>query len=138
MIIIYLLITIFMCANVISDMIGLAITSCQINDINKIELTEKKKKLCLILIKNADKVSSVLSDVVGDICGILSGAGGATITIILTQSIKYPSLSLLIGAMVSSFIACFTVLLKSISKSYAIKNSTKIVISISKFLSIFS
>lgn len=133
-----LLIVVFMLANVFVDMIGLAITTCQINDIDKINVDEKKKNTCLSLIKNADKVSSILSDVIGDICGILSGAGGATITIILTESITYPSLTLLVGALVSSLIACITVLLKSISKAYAIKHSIKIVLVISGFLSIFS
>ena len=37
------------------------------------------------LVKNADKVSSVLNDVIGDVCGILSGAAGASIVVLIVK-----------------------------------------------------
>ena len=41
----------------------------------------KGSREAISLVKNAEKVSSFASDVVGDICGILSGAVGAALVI---------------------------------------------------------
>lgn len=132
---VFLLIT-FMMLNVFSDMLGLAITSCQIEELKKENLSRNLKCRCLVLIKNSDKVSSILCDVVGDISGILCGVSGTTITIIISSTFKIVSLNILFGSIVSAIIAGLTVLFKAIAKNYAVNNSLKLVKSTAKFLDI--
>ena len=81
-----ILLIIFMALNVLSDMLGLAITSCQIERLSR-EVSDKKVyDKCITLIKNSDKVSSILCDVVGDVCGILCGVSGSMISILLSKN----------------------------------------------------
>ncbi len=136
-----LLLFIFMFLNVFSDMIGLAITSCQIGDLKR-EVEEKKIKeniyrKCLYMIKNSDKVSSILCDVVGDICGILCGVSATILTNLIISNDSLVSLYVFMGAVVSSLIAGLTVFFKAIAKDYAVKNSVSIVKKISAFILIF-
>ena len=128
------LIVLFMAVNIISDMLGLAITSCQIEQIEREAIDKKLKNKCKRLIQNSDKVSSILCDVVGDICGILCGVSGSIVSIYISNSIDVPSLIVFIGGAVSALIAGVTVLFKSISKNYAVNNAKNIVIKIGKFL----
>ncbi len=121
------LLFIFTFLNVISDMIGLAITACQIEELKKEKIEKHLFEKCMFLIKNSDKVSSLLCDVVGDISGILCGASGTMIAMIISSFFNFQGFNILIVALVSSFIAGITVLFKAIAKRYAIENSLKIV-----------
>ena len=85
--------------------------------------------------KNADKVSSFCCDVVGDVCGIISGSASAAITVLLVS--KYDFNILLTTLIVSSFIAAITIGGKAIGKSFAINKSDIILYEFSKFVSIF-
>lgn len=130
-----LVLCIFLILNVISDMYGLAITSCQIEELKK-EITDKNLyNKCLNLIKNSDKVSSILCDVVGDISGILCGVSGTIITIICASQIGFLKVNIILGAIISALIAGITVLLKAIAKNYALKNSLKLVKKSAKIIS---
>ena len=122
------LLIIFMLFNILSDMIGLAIVSCQVEELKKENLDKKLFNKCLKLIKNSDKVSTILCDVIGDACGILCGVSGSILSIIISKKIIFGSFSgVLAGAIISSLIVGLTVLFKAISKKYAIINSVKIV-----------
>ncbi len=85
--------------------------------------------------KNAEKVSSFCCDVVGDICGIISGASGTTITILISQSFNFNVL--VTGLFVAAIIASLTIGGKAIGKSYAINNSNIILFRFAKFISHF-
>ena len=122
----------FMSLNIFSDMIGLAITSCQTNKIKKLNISQKEKTMCIFLIKNSDKVSSILCDVIGDACGILCGAGASILAIILSNMAGISSI--LFGVLISSVVVCLTVLIKAVTKNYAINNSLKIVRLCSKII----
>ncbi len=85
--------------------------------------------------KNAEKVSSFCCDVVGDICGIISGASGTTITILISESSGFNLL--VTGLIVAAIIASLTIGGKAIGKSFAINNSTIILYRFAKFISHF-
>ena len=85
--------------------------------------------------KNAEKVSSFCCDVVGDICGIISGASGTTITILISETFGINLL--VVGLLVAATIASITIGGKAIGKSYAINNSNIILYRFAKFISIF-
>lgn len=115
----------FMVISALFDMIGVAVTSLTPE---KLERQSGKKgyltakKLC----NNREKVSSFCGDVVGDICGILSGAGG--VSLVLAMHIQEASLYFLATCLTSSFIAGLTIFGKAILKGYAVDNCEKVVL----------
>ncbi|MBO4419424.1 MAG: hypothetical protein J5789_06355 [Oscillospiraceae bacterium] len=78
------------------------------------------------LLRNAGKVSSVCNDVVGDICGIISGAAAAVIAVEAWNSIQRPSLKV-IQLLLSALVAALTILGKAFCKQLALDHSTAIV-----------
>ena len=93
-------------------------------------------KIGVKLIKNASKVSSICCDVVGDICGIISGSAGVTIVALI---IKITNINeLLISLLVTALISSLTIGGKAIGKNVAINKSTEVVTIVAKILSIFS
>ncbi len=121
----------FIVISVIFDMIGVAVTSTDLENLEK-HSSDKgfktAKKLCL----NTDKVSSFCGDVVGDICGILSGAGG--VSLVVNLHILNPSVYFLITCLVSSLIAGLTIFGKAVFKRYAVDNCESVVLYIGKIL----
>ena len=85
--------------------------------------------------KNADKVSSFCNDVIGDICGIVSGSAGVTIATSLSE--KLNTSVLYTGLVITALTAALTIGGKAFFKSIAIKNSNQIVHMTAKVLSIF-
>jgi len=135
--IIAILITfIFIIIGIIFDTIGVAVTSGDITVFNSMSSRKiKSGKIGVYLIKNASKVSSICCDVIGDVCGIVSGACGAIIVTIITEKTNYNSL--VIAVLVSAIISSLTIGGKAAEKSYAMAESTKIIKMVSSVLSIF-
>ena len=121
----------FIAVSVIFDMVAVAITSLELD---KLELhkDEKHYKTALKLFLNREKVSSFCGDVVGDICGILSGAGG--VSLVLNMHISDPSIDFLVTCLVSSLIAGITIFGKAIMKSYSVTNCESVVLNTAKLL----
>lgn len=130
------IVIIFILIGVLFDMIGVAITSADESPFHaKSSKKVKGAKTAVRLLKNADRVSSFCNDVIGDICGILSGSAGITIaTAIINQFHFNP---FVVSLLVTSVIASLTIGGKAIGKGIAIKNNTEIVYSFSKVLSYF-
>lgn len=121
---------------VIFDIIGIAVTSAPKTPF--ISMSAKKvrgAKQSLYLIKNADLVSNFCNDVVGDICGIISGAAGSMLVLKMFFSGLNPDI---LAALMSGLIAAMTVGAKSLGKSLAISNSKQIIYGVGCFLSFFS
>lgn len=127
----------FILIGILFDIIGLAVTSGDEISFNSMSSRKVKGgKIGVRIMKNAPKVSSICQDVVGDICGIISGSAGVTIVALL---IKLTDINeLLLSLLVTSLISALTIGGKALGKNYAIKNSTLIVTKVCKFLSIFS
>jgi len=130
-----LIICLFIFISIVFDMIGIAITSCSE------EFFEAKERenipgatIALSMCKNSEKVCSFCADVIGDICGILSGAGGACVILSLSSTINNPTLMVIISTLVSAFIAGITIFGKACMKGKAIKNSNKIILKVGKIL----
>ena len=95
----------------------------------------KGAELGVRLIKKAPKVSSFCNDVIGDICGIISGSTGLTIAIIIAEKLNVPLL--FVTLIITALIAAMTIGGKAIGKSYAINKSNVILYRFVKVLSIF-
>lgn len=133
-----IIIVVFVTIAIITDMIGVAVTACEKEPF--IAMSSKKirgAKEGLSLVKNADKVSSLCADVIGDVCGILSGAAGASIVVKFAIDAKNTSLTVLIASLITAVIAGITIFGKAIGKRYAIDNCNKIMLRVGKFLSFF-
>ncbi|WDC83794.1 hypothetical protein PL321_14940 [Caloramator sp. mosi_1] len=65
---------------IIFDIIGVAVTAAEEAPFHSLASRKVKgAKTAVKLIRNADKVSNFCNDVIGDICGVVSGAAGAII-----------------------------------------------------------
>lgn len=116
---------------IIFDMIGVAVTTCAEYPFHAMASRKiKGAKTAIKLIKNKDKVSSFCNDVIGDICGIVSGTAG----VIIATSIAKDSIicSLLVTATISSL----TIGGKALGKKVAVNKSESITKILSKILSI--
>ena len=78
------------------------------------------------LLRNAGKVSSVCCDVVGDICGIISGTAAAVVAIEAWTNMQMVSQQI-IQLVLSALVAALTILGKAFCKQIALENSTVIV-----------
>lgn len=117
---------------VIFDLIAVAVTVGNEEDFHA-QASKKIKgaKTSIKMIRNSAKVSNFCADVIGDICGVLSGAISAMIAFKLTENYGMSSsLQFVFSAIVSSL----TVGGKAFTKEIAKKNSTKIIEFVSKFI----
>lgn len=116
---------------IVADIIGVAVTAVNIEPINA--MAAKKingAKTAVTLVKNASRVSNLCNDVIGDICGIVSGA--TSVSIAAQLLIQYPSInSVILSLLMSASVACLTVGGKALGKEFAMTNSTKIIYNIS-------
>ena len=116
------------CIGILFDILGVAVTSAEMAPL--VAMASRKvrgAKQALWMLRNADRVSSVCNDVVGDICGVISGSAGATLAIRsveLTQGVT----TFTVGIWVSAFIAALTVGGKAFGKRIAIERSRDIIL----------
>ena len=89
--------------------------------------------MTLRLLRKADFVANVCCDVVGDICGIVSGALGATLVVILGEDLAG---TLLLSALMAGLISAFTVGGKAVMKGVAVKNADKIMEFVGRLLDV--
>jgi CBS domain containing-hemolysin-like protein len=95
----------------------------------------KGAKTAVKLIKNNVKVSSVCNDIIGDICGIVSGGLGAVLAISISEQFNVDVA--IVTMLVAAFISSLTVGGKAICKSIAYKNADKILSRCSKIICLF-
>ena len=133
-----ILITILVIAiGIVFDMIGTAsLTSSEATFHAKSSKKIKGAKESLKLLKNSVKVASICNDVIGDICGIVSGGMGAMVAISLSKFIG--GNTVLASILVSSIISSLTVGGKAICKTIAIKKCDDIVFIVGKIKCIFN
>lgn len=123
--------------SIIFDGIAVAITACDKAPLASMAARKmKSSKIAVKLKSNADKVANICADVIGDICGIVSGA--CVIVIVYRILAVYPTLNaIIITILFSSTVAAVTVGGKAIMKSISYNNSKEIVMIVAKVLNIF-
>lgn len=126
----------FVFTGVLFDMIGISVARAEEKPFHSMSSKKiKGAKIAVKLIKNAEKVSAFCADVIGDVCGVMSGSAGIVIATSLSEKYNY---NLFITTLIiTGIIAATTVGGKAIGKSLAINKSEVIVYKFSKFLSIF-
>jgi CBS domain containing-hemolysin-like protein len=99
---------------------------------NKIKGAKRAVTFC----KNATKLGSVFADVIGDICGIVSGASGAALVVFIAKD-GGSTAELIASIGVSAVIGALTVGGKAIFKHFAIKYNKQIVFGFARFTTFF-
>lgn len=130
------LVLVFIILGIIFDIIGVAITTGE--DASFHSMSSKKikgSKTAVKFINNKDKVSSFCNDVIGDICGVLSGSGALAIAIKLSTSYKINTL--LITVIITALITAITIGGKALGKTIAVNKSNEITFFVAKFLNKF-
>ena len=121
MLLIFMIIT-----SIIFDVVGVSVTSCSLCRIQKGNDTDGDVNyVASVLIANAEKVNNICADVIGDICGVMSGACGASIVSVISDALGTDPL--LPSILVSAVIASVTVGGKALCKKIAVRNSESIV-----------
>ena len=126
----------FIGLGILFDIIGVSVTSSDEAVFHS--MNSRKVKGASIAVKfkkNADKVASFCNDVIGDICGIVSGAAGTTIAAIVIST--YDFNPLIVTLTVSATIAALTIGGKAVGKSFAINKSDIILYEFAKFVATF-
>ena len=121
---------------VVFDIIGVAVTSADEKVFHSMNSRKVKgANIAVKMVKNAEKVSNFCCDVIGDICGIISGASAASIATILSMNLK--TNPLFTSLLVAAILAALTIGGKALGKTFAINKSDIIIYKSSKFISYF-
>lgn len=126
----------FILLGIIFDIVGVAVTSGDEVAFHSMSSRKVKGgKIGVKLLKNTEKVSSICCDVIGDVCGIISGTSGV---VIVSLIIKLTDINeLLVSLLVTGLISALTIGGKAIGKGFAINKSKEIITIVSKILTIF-
>ena len=117
---------------IIFDVIGVAVTSADEKPFHSMASRKVPGAVEAIrLLRNAERVSSICNDVVGDICGVVSGSASATIAVQVLNNFDF-SLENVISLIMSALVAGLTVGGKAVGKTFAVHSCTKIVHSVGK------
>ena len=126
----------FVVIGIIFDIVGVAVNSADEKVFHSMNARQVKgSKVAVKFKKNADKVSSFCNDVIGDICGIISGAAGTTIAVNIANSLNVELL--FVNLTVAAIIAALTIGGKAMGKSFAMNKSDIILYEFAKIVSIF-
>lgn len=131
-----LLLIIVILIGVMFDMIGISVTVADIKTFNSMATKRVKgASLAVKFIKNAEKLSSFCNDVIGDICGIISGALASSISVILVNKFNLNLLATTLAT--TGVVAALTIGGKALGKGFAINKSNVILYHFSKVVSVF-
>ena len=118
------------------DMVGVAAAAARETPFHA--MAAKKvygSRMAITIVRNAEKVSSVCSDVIGDIAGVLSGAGALAVSVQLSRSMHvtgWHQEAVMIA--LTAFITSLTVGSKAVGKTLAIQSPTPIILFASRVL----
>ncbi len=113
---------------IIFDVIGVAVTSADEKPFHSMAARKVAgAQEAIKLLRNAERVSSICNDVIGDICGVVSGSAAATISAQLVAMKGFGAPATVISLVMSALVAGFTVGGKAIGKTFAMNSCTKIV-----------
>ena len=131
-----LILLLFIGLGIVFDIIGVAVTAADPRPFHSMAAhKEKGAKEALMLLRNADRVSSVCNDVVGDICGIVSGATSAVIVTQLQKGLNLQSVLVSVG--VTAVVSGMTIGGKAMGKPFAMNQSKRVVYLVGRFLHLF-
>ena len=128
-----LVLAVFIGLGIVFDMIGVAVTAADPKPFHSMAAhKEKGAREAIRLLQNANQVSSVCNDVVGDICGIVSGSTAAVIVTALQRDFNTTNVMISIG--VTALISGLTIGGKALFKKVAINECTAVVYRVARIM----
>ena len=130
-----ILLLVIILLNILFDIIGTAITAADVVPFSSMAARKVYgAKTAISLIKSADKVSNFCNDVIGDICGIISGAA-STYILIKINIVNFDNAYT--NALLGGFIAALTVGGKLFGKQFAINNCNDVIYKVAVVIRFF-
>lgn len=118
---------------VLFDLVGMAVASATEAPFHaKAAKKHKGAKEAIMLVRNAPKVSNICNDVIGDMCGVISGSIGALLSLNISNILNMDVI--VVGLIISAVIASLTVGGKAIGKKFAIKKCIEIIYFVGKVI----
>ena len=128
---------VFVLIGVMFDMVGVAVTAADESVFHSMAAKKVRgAKLAVKFKKNAEKVSSFCQDVIGDICGIVSGSTGAVISLKIME--YFNTNNIFITLVIMGIISTLTIGGKAIEKSIAMNKSNEILYRFAYIISYFT
>lgn len=128
-----LLLITFILIGIIFDIIGVAVTMADEEPLHAMNSKKiKAAKKAVSFKKNADKVSSFCNDVIGDICGVISGSAGIAVAITICKAFSLDEFW--VKLFITAIIASLTIGGKAYCKRIAMKKNKEIVYMTAKIL----
>ncbi len=139
MIVAFVILVVIILIGIIFDILGVAVTAVEEKPFHAMAASKVKgAKSSLALIKNASRVSNLCNDVVGDTCGIISGASAAYIVTQIDFS-EIPFMdATLFSMLLSGIVAAMTIGGKALGKDFSINNAKNIIKLAGRIISIFT
>lgn len=127
----------FVLLGILFDIIGTAVTAAEERPFHSMAAHKVPgAREALKLIRRANEVSSFCNDVVGDICGIISGSTAAVIVVRLQEALSFQSI--LISLAITALVSGITIGGKAVGKTFAINKSTTVLHLVGRVLHLFS
>ena len=123
----FLILLIIILVGIVFDIIGMAVATADEKPFHSMAARKVPgAQESIQLLRNAERVSSICNDVVGDICGVVSGSASATIAVQILSNFEmtWPQI---VSLVMSALAAGLTVGGKAIGKSFAVNSCTTIV-----------
>ena len=123
----FLILLMIVFIGILFDVVGMAVATADEKPFHAMASRKVKgAKECIVLLRNAERVSSICNDVVGDICGVVSGSASATIAAQVLRNFEL-SFASVVPLVLSSLVAALTVGGKAVGKGIAVRGCTDIV-----------
>lgn len=119
---------------VIFDIIGVAVTAAEEKPFHSMAAKKVPEAAEAIrMLRKAERVSSFCNDVVGDICGVISGSASAVIAARAVTGMQ-PLAARVVSLLMSALVAAITVGGKAYGKTIAMGSSTAIIHTAAKLI----
>ena len=123
----FLILLMIVFIGILFDIVGMAVATADEKPFHAMASRKVRgAKECIMLLRNAERVSSICNDVVGDICGVVSGSASATIAAQILSNFEL-SFASVVPLVLSSLVAALTVGGKAVGKGIAVRSCTDIV-----------
>lgn len=123
----FLVLLLIILIGIVFDLLGVAVTAADERPFHSMAARKVPgAQESIRLLRNAGKVASICNDVIGDICGVISGTAAAVIAIEAFSNYQTLAQTLL-KLLLSALVAGLTVGGKACGKQLALNNSTAIV-----------